>query len=248
MFRALLFLTSLFTLHHSAAAAETDYYAEHPFGTETHYAKTADETATGRWFEKTEADFTSTKVSEQKRQIAMLKWFKERPRDKAIGFCLYTVDGGTLKLTAQCFPLLPNEPKTVTLEVMRGGKWQAIQQQAVQYPGWSAHFRVENWDHSVDTPYRARLGELASFTGLIRKNASDKDSITVASTSCNSPYDETQYERVELVKNLRALDPDLVFFAGDQSYHHDEHTYGWLQHGVQFAELLKDRPTVCLTR
>ena len=242
-----LFLSSLFALPHSAA--ETDYYAEHPFGTETRYAKDADETATGPWFEKTATDFSSTRASEQKRQLAILKWFKERPRDKAIGFCLYTVDGGILKLTAQCFPLLPKEPKTITLEVQHGGqngKWQAIQQQAVQYPGWSAHFRVENWDHSVDTPYRVRLGKLATFTGLIRKDAGDKDSITVASTSCNSPYDETQYERAELVKNLRSLDPDLVFFAGDQSYHHDEHTYGWLQHGVQFAELLKDRPTVCL--
>ena len=80
------FLTSLpgLALQLSPAFAETDYYAEHPFGTGTRYAKGADETATGRWFEKTEADFTSIRASEQKRQLAMLNWFKERPRDKAI--------------------------------------------------------------------------------------------------------------------------------------------------------------------
>ena len=253
--RAFLIHSLLITASLSLANAETDYYAVFPFGTETSYAKDSDETATGAWFEKTAADFPGSRAAHQTRHLAMTKWFKERPRDKALGFCLYTVDQGTLKLTAQCFPLLPKEPKTVILEVQRGGKgggnggdkWEQIQQQPLQYPGWSAHFRIENWDHSVDTPYRVRLGDLSSFTGLIRKNPSAKETITVASTSCNSPYDESVYERADLVKNLRALDPDLVFFAGDQSYHHDEHTFGWLQHGVQFAELLKDRPTVCLT-
>ena len=40
--------------------------------------------------------------------------------------------------------------------------------------------------------------------------------------------------------------PDLLFFAGDQNYTHDEATYGWLQFGVQFAEVMKDRPTICI--
>ena len=46
--------------------------------------------------------------------------------------------------------------------------------------------------------------------------------------------------------NLKKLDPDLLFFAGDQSYHHTQHTFGWLEWGMQFREVLKDRPVVAI--
>ena len=248
MFKAKAFLIPalLAVLSLCPAAAQTNYYAPFAFGTDTGYARGADETATGRWFEKSEADFPG-KAGEKKRHFKMIKWFKERPRDKAIGFCLYTVDHGTLKLTAQCFPLLPKEPKTVTLEVMRGGKWQAIQEQPVQYPGWSAHFRVENWDHSVDTPYRARLGELASFTGLVRKNASDKDSITVASTSCNSPYDEIRLRacRPGQKPALRSILTWSSSPGTSPTTTMSTPTAG-CSTGSSLPSIIKDRPTVCL--
>ena len=62
-----------------------------------------------------------------------------------------------------------------------------VDEQAILFPGWSVHFRVENWDNSQDVPYRLRLGNLSSFEGLIRKDPSYKDTIVVASMSCNSP-------------------------------------------------------------
>ena len=49
--RAFLIHSLLITASLSLANAETDYYAEFPFGTETSYAKDSDETATGAWFE-----------------------------------------------------------------------------------------------------------------------------------------------------------------------------------------------------
>ena len=42
------------------------------------------------------------------------------------------------------------------------------------------------------------------------------------------------------------LDPDLLFFAGDQSYHHTQHTFGWLEWGLQFRDILRDRPVVAI--
>ena len=38
--------------------------------------------------------------------------------------------------------------------------------------------------------YRLRLGNLSSFEGLIRKDPIDKDKITIAVTTCNSPNDD----------------------------------------------------------
>ena len=38
----------------------------------------------------------------------------------------------------------------------------------------------------------------------------------------------------------------MLFFAGDQTYHHTEHTAGWIEFGLQFRDLIKDRPTVTI--
>ncbi|WP_373515675.1 hypothetical protein, partial [Persicitalea sp.] len=126
------------------------------------------------------------------------------------------------------------------------GKWEKAAQEKIIYPGWSAHFRVEKWDDTAEVPYRVSLGKQASFEGTIRPDPINKDEIKIATMSCNSPRDETVEERAEYIKNLRFQDPDILFFAGDQSYIHQYHTYGILLFGVQFAEIMKDRPTIMI--
>ncbi len=60
------------------------------------------------------------------------------------------------------------------LEVQRNGQWQEIAKSEVYYPGWDAHFRVENWDASAHVPYRVRHGDKAMFEGLIRRDPSTR--------------------------------------------------------------------------
>ncbi len=165
-------------------------------------------------------------------------------RDQVIGFAVYTHDRGVLKLTAQLYPLLADESRDVLLDVKRDDQWQQVALQKVIEPGWSAHFRIEKWDCTVDVPYRLRHGDKATFEGLIRRDPIDKDTIVVASMSCNSS--RTPGPRPQIIDNLKLLDPDLMFFAGDQSYHHTQHTFGWLEFGIQFRELLRDRPVVTI--
>jgi hypothetical protein len=62
--------------------------------------------------------------------------------------------------------------------------------------------------------------------------------------SCNSS--RTTGLRPEIIDNLKAQNPDLLFFAGDQTYRHTEHTAGWIEFGLQFREILRDRPTICI--
>jgi len=166
------------------------------------------------------------------------------PRHEVVAFALYTIDGGTLKLTAQLFPLMPDESRHVRLEILRGRRWQELAQAAVVTRGWSAHFRIDNWDSTRDVPYRVRHGRRARFAGIIRKDPIDKDEIVVANMSCNSS--RTPGPRREIVDNLRLHDPGLLFFAGDQTYRHTEHTAGWLEFGLQFRDILRDRPTVTI--
>jgi 3',5'-cyclic AMP phosphodiesterase CpdA len=166
------------------------------------------------------------------------------PRDQVVAFALYTHERGVLKLTAQLYPLKPDEAREVRLELERQGEWVEVARVPVTLPGWSAHFRIEQWDSTQSVPYRVRHGEAALFEGLIRRDPIDKDQIVIANMSCNSS--RTTGLRPEIIENLKRQDPDLLFFAGDQTYRHTEHTAGWIEFGLQFREILKDRPTVTI--
>lgn len=165
-------------------------------------------------------------------------------RDSVIGFGIYTVSNKTLKLSAQLYPLYPDESREVRLEVEESGNWKEIQKQELNDIGWSALFRVANWDDSKDTKYRIRHGEKAMFEGLIRKDPTDKESIVLAALSCNSNKDRGMRENY--VRNINHQDPDLIFFAGDQSYDHTEHTAAWLKFGLQFRETFRNRPAITI--
>ncbi len=165
-------------------------------------------------------------------------------RDQVVAFGMYTVESQILKLSAQLYPLYPNETREVRLEVQVNGTWKEIQTQNVNDLGWSALFRVENWDTTSDTPYRLRHGRKAMYEGQIRKDPAEKDEIVVAALSCSSNKDRG--DRESYVRNVECLDPDLMFYAGDQSYDHTEHTASWLLFGSQFGETWRTRPCISI--
>ena len=144
------------------------------------------------------------------------------PRDQVVCFGIYTVHKGILKLSAQLYPLYPKESREVRLEIQKSGVWTEVGRKNVNDLGWSNTFRIEDWNDSADVKYRLLHGEKASFEGLIRKNPGDKDEISIAALSCNSNNDRGL--RPEYTRNINHQDPDLVFFARDQSYDHTEHT------------------------
>ena len=165
-------------------------------------------------------------------------------RDKVIAFGIYTTSNNTLKLSAQLFPLYPKETRSVTLAIYQNDRWEQVQTQEVNELGWSAQFRIENWDMSQSFRYKLLHGPSASFEGLIRKDPINKKEIKLAALSCNSNKDRG--DRENYVNNINALDPDLVFFAGDQSYDHKEHTAAWLKFGLQFRDVFRTRPAITI--
>lgn len=185
--------------------------------------------------------------------IATNDWWNRQPnkiidvkvkRENVVAFGIYTVHNNTLKLTAQLFPLYPDETREVTLEIKRNEKWQEVAKRSVNDLGWSALFRIENWNNSKDVSYRILHGENASFEGLIRKDPKNKKEIVLAALSCNSNKDRG--DREKYVKNINHQNPDFIFFAGDQSYDHSEHTAAWLKFGMQFREVFRNRPCVTI--
>lgn len=165
-------------------------------------------------------------------------------RSQVVAFGMYTVSNNTLKLTAQLYPLYPRESREVRLEIKQNDSWQEIQRKEVNDLGWSALFRVEDWNSQQDVPYRLLHGENASFEGLIRREPEDQNEIVLAAFSCNSNTDRGMRENY--VRNVNHQDPDLLFFAGDQSYDHTEHTAAWLKFGLQFRDIFRNRPCISI--
>ncbi|MCA9413886.1 MAG: hypothetical protein KC944_21920, partial [Candidatus Omnitrophica bacterium] len=129
------------------------------------------------------------------------------PRDEVICFALYTVNDNILKLTAQLYPLKEGEDRTLRLEIKEGGEWTEIARTEVIEVGWTAPFRVENWDDTRAWKYRVLHGTEASYEGTIRKNPVDKDEIIVAGFTGNSiqPAHGGDISRQDIIDNIKRV-------------------------------------------
>ncbi|MEM7783745.1 MAG: hypothetical protein AAF623_10360 [Planctomycetota bacterium] len=165
-----------------------------------------------------------------------------------ICFALYTVHDGTLKLTAQLYPLASDDPKMARLEVEKDGQWTEVASTKIIQPGWTAPFRVENWDDSQAYRYRVLHGTEAAYEGTVRKNPIDKEEVVVAAFTGNSirAAHGGDISRQDIIENVKRIDADILFFSGDQVYDHKKHYAAWLKFGRDFGEIIKDRPTICL--
>jgi hypothetical protein len=166
------------------------------------------------------------------------------PRNEIICFALYTVENNVLKLSAQLYPLQEGESRQVVLQINERNAWKQIATADADPEGYLAAFRVEGWDDSRDFRYRLTHAGGAAYEGLIRKDPIDKDQIVVAAFTGNSNSDRSL--RPDIIRNIKAQNPDLLFFSGDQSYDHRDHTAAWLLFGRQFGEIIKDRPTITI--
>lgn len=169
-------------------------------------------------------------------------------RDKVICFALYTVHNNVMKMTAQLYPLKENEDRLVRLQLKKNEKWTEIARADIIEDGWTAHFRVEKWDSTKDFEYRLAHGKDAYYTGLIRKDPVDKETIVVAAFTGNSIYPEQggNIPKNDIVENLKKINPDLLFFSGDQVYDHNRHYPYWLKFGRDFGQVIRNRPTITI--
>ncbi|MFW5753580.1 MAG: metallophosphoesterase family protein [Marinilabiliaceae bacterium] len=177
------------------------------------------------------------------------------PTEDAICFALYTVHDNTLKMTAQLYPLDEGVDRVVKLQIQKAGDWKTIaatkvSEESYGWPQedkkqWTAHFRVDQWNSSKTYNYRVvAAGGEATYRGTIRKDPVEKEEIVVAAFTGNGNSDRRL--KPDIINNIKAQDPDLLFFSGDQSYDHEKHQQAWLLFGQQFGEIIKNRPTICI--
>jgi len=152
----------------------------------------------------------------------------------------YTLHKNTLKMTAQMMPLGSGDSRSVKLQTKQQGSWKTVAEAEIIVPGFTASFRVENWDSSKDTPYRVAYdlkqddGATKPYywSGTIRREPVDKETIIVAAFTGNfnvRPWGVGQWEFAwtedglwfphdEVVRHVAKHKPDVLFFSGDQVY------------------------------
>ena len=189
----------------------------------------------------------SNSFGQKKKRIDLLA-IPEVTRDKVICFALYTVHNKTLKLTAQFYPLKEGESRKARLEIKRAGEWIKVGDTNIIERGWTAPFRVNNWDDRLQIPYRVRHGKNAQYEGTIQKNPTHKNEFIIAGFTGNSinPNHGGDIPKKDLVDNIKKINPDLLFFSGDQVYDHRRHYAAWLKFGRDFGEIIRNRPTVTI--
>ena len=81
-----------------------------------------DHLSTGEWWKRARPPEVPSKKGKPPKRIIELNV----PREQVVAFSLYTQDAGTLKLTGQLYPLMPNESREVSLETKQGKGWKEI--------------------------------------------------------------------------------------------------------------------------
>ena len=174
-------------------------------------------------------------------------------------------EGFVLKISALTGPLGKQDNQNVELQVKVDDSWKSLGHAALDTDAWTATFRVPNWNEKTATPYRLLYRELktdgtedeSSWSGMIKANPSGRP-LRIGALTCQNHYG-FPYEPV--AENIVRLDPDLIYFSGDQLY--ESHGgYGLIRDpagpailnylrkyymfGWSFREAMRDRPTICI--
>ena len=174
-------------------------------------------------------------------------------------------EGFVMKISALTPPLGERDNDSVELQVRRGEHWKSLGHQRLDKDAWTATFRIANWDEKQDHEFRLVYQEkrksgpavVTNWDGVIRSNPSGRP-LRMGALTCQNHYG-FPYEPV--ANNVKALDPDLLYFSGDQLY--ESHGgYGLIREpaapailnylrkyymfGMAFREAMRDRPTLCI--
>jgi len=170
----------------------------------------------------------------------------QKNRGRNIGPILtaqYTLSRNTLKLAAQMMPVGDKDNMEVTLQLSENGKWINAATAEIQKPSYTALFRIKDWKKNKDIDYRIAYDLKRKkpreyyLSGIIKHDPSDKEEIKMLSLSFGEqiikpdkqnwsgidggyfPYNKNiLYPHAGLVQNLKKINADILFFAGDQVY------------------------------
>jgi alkaline phosphatase D len=170
-----------------------------------------------------------------------------------------------MKISALTGPLGAQDNHEVELHIEKDGAWKSLGTAKLDPDAWVATFRVPNWDEKKAAPYKLVYREKHKdgsetpneWTGTIKANPEGRP-LRMAALTCQNDYG---FPYAPVAENVRKLDPDLVFFSGDQIYENHggfgiirepaepailNYLRKFYQHGWAFREVMRNAPTLCL--
>jgi len=194
-----------------------------------------------------------------------VKEFSERTLGPII-FSQYTLNRGTLRLTAQLMPIGDSDGKKVKIDIEESGNWETLTESSIDNLSRTATFEIKNWDTERDIPYRLTYnyahGKVKNIShcweGTIRREPWDKNEFVIAGFTGNN---DLGFPNNELVNAVKYHDPDFLFFSGDQIYEGVagyaterspldkaalDYLRKWYLYGWAYGDLMRDRPTVAI--
>lgn len=174
-------------------------------------------------------------------------------------------DGYVMKLTALLPPVGEQDAHTVALQFRNGQTWQTAGEQPLHEDAYTATFRIPNWDAATAHPFRLvyklqftdGTEEEHTWSGTIRAEPRDRP-LVLGGLTCQEHHG---FPYAPVAENLKAEDPDLLFFSGDQIYESsggfgiirrpaDRAILNFLRKyymfGWAFGDVMRDRPTLCI--
>jgi len=186
---------------------------------------------------------------------------------------MHTLSRNIMKMTVQLAPVGEQDEQKVSLQIKEkeSEKWQETLSANIVTPGWTAHFRKENWDDSKDYSYQVKYGK-AVYTGQIRHNPIEKEELVVAAFTGNNngfiyngqkgglSVDNVWFPHEDIVRNIKIHNPDVLVYTGDQLYESRpypvddrggessilDYIYKWGMFLWAHGEVIRDRVTVCM--
>ncbi len=176
-----------------------------------------------------------------------------------------TDEGFVLKLSVLTAPLGTPDRQEIELYALQNGRRVLLGTARPDPDSWTATWRMARWNARRTVPFQAVWRETHldgsatefQWDGTIRAVPEGRP-LKMAALTCQNDY-AFPYEPV--VDNLRRIDPDLLYFSGDQLYENhggfgiirepaDRAILNYLrkfyQFGWAFRDVMRDRPTLCI--
>jgi len=176
-----------------------------------------------------------------------------------------TDEGFVMKISALTGPMGAKDSQVVELQVQQDGAWKSLGTAKLDQEAWVATFRIPKWNEKQATPYKLVYREKHTdgsetpheWTGTIKANPEGRP-LRMAALTCQNDYG---FPYAPVAENLLKLDPDLVYFSGDQIYENHggfgiirdaagpailNYLRKFYQHGWAFREVMRNAPTLCL--
>lgn len=172
---------------------------------------------------------------------------------------MYSLSRSKVKMTVQLPPIGKKDSQEVSLHLFKDNTWEKVQTAPIEAASYTASFELGNWTRKQDTPYKVVYeidGEITEYPGTIRQEPMSRP-LRFGGLTCQN---HLGFPYRPLVQNLEKINPDILYFSGDQIYEENggypirrqpedksilSYLGKWYMFGWTFGNIMRDRPTIC---